>query len=838
MSTVEGRVVTAVRDGMCVDLTGRPASGRSRLLRRLGSLLAEEGVRTLRLAGVPALSDRPLSGFLVVEPQEAAPPTGNLTDLVSHLRSWCAEGRRAVLVDDADALDEISTGVLTSVHRATGVPVVTVRAPGPAADRTRVLRDGLQPGITVAVPPLTFEGVHQLVHDILPRTPGPTLVARIATLSGGLPGLVRALVDLAAREERVADQRGLLELAGEPWAPGLEHALTPFLRGLAPDELAALTTLALAGTRPLRSAQRLADPALLDSLEQRGLLEVLDQPGAPEVSVFPPLLAEHLVRSCPPVRRELTHAQVLEATAGGPGTGAPAPVGMPAPGVDALVSARIAQHWAARRHELRARWEQDRSAATGLALLEAVLTGPDDLELFDRVAAGTVTEPGSVEAVEIAGLVALRRARRGGGAGAARAVLAAAAPSSGAAGLAADLAGDYIELLVDRVPAERAVDPELLGTPLDGVARLIAAESRLVQGRTSAALGQLTAGLPVPSLLVRHTGNLVDLARILDGQVSAGVAGALDGLARARAELDPGPLGAYAYTAALGLALAGRFTELESVVSSTLTVTTTSQLEADFRAGLIAVASVAADWQGRHAYGRRLANQSRAVGVRAGPFPAMLPADVLGAGRTDQDAGDLIWGAALDRLERGYVAAGVFAAVEALDHDPRPDRAGVLADASSGVGGVLLPALVSYGVALAARDAEQLRSARDALAAAGAHAYATRAAVAAAVALRGEGRTAAATRELDGAWRAAAPLGAGRRGFFAAYVRLLDLTEREFDVLGLLAAGVSTADTSRALSLSVRTVENYVQSIYRKTGVNTREDLDRVQSTWLTEPEG
>ena len=51
------------------------------------------------------------------------------------------------------------------------------------------------------------------------------------------------------------------------------------------------------------------------------------------------------------------------------------------------------------------------------------------------------------------------------------------------------------------------------------------------------------------------------------------------------------------------------------------------------------------------------------------------------------------------------------------------------------------------------------------------------------------------------------------------------LSRREQQVLGRLLAGASVKETAGKLSLSVRTVEDYVKTIYRKHGVHSRGEL-------------
>lgn len=53
------------------------------------------------------------------------------------------------------------------------------------------------------------------------------------------------------------------------------------------------------------------------------------------------------------------------------------------------------------------------------------------------------------------------------------------------------------------------------------------------------------------------------------------------------------------------------------------------------------------------------------------------------------------------------------------------------------------------------------------------------------------------------------------------------LTPRELEVLKLLGHGLTNREMAEALSLSTRTVEAHLRSIYPKLGVNTRSAATR-----------
>ena len=48
------------------------------------------------------------------------------------------------------------------------------------------------------------------------------------------------------------------------------------------------------------------------------------------------------------------------------------------------------------------------------------------------------------------------------------------------------------------------------------------------------------------------------------------------------------------------------------------------------------------------------------------------------------------------------------------------------------------------------------------------------------------------------------------------------LTEREAEVIGLLARGLQTKQVARALGIAVKTADRHVQNAYAKIGVSTR----------------
>jgi DNA-binding CsgD family transcriptional regulator len=70
--------------------------------------------------------------------------------------------------------------------------------------------------------------------------------------------------------------------------------------------------------------------------------------------------------------------------------------------------------------------------------------------------------------------------------------------------------------------------------------------------------------------------------------------------------------------------------------------------------------------------------------------------------------------------------------------------------------------------------------------------------------------------------RPAAGQGAARQAAGQAGRRPAGLSERECEVLGLLARGLATKQVARRLGISPKTCDHHIQRLYRKTGLSTR----------------
>ena len=144
------------------------------------------------------------------------------------------------------------------------------------------------------------------------------------------------------------------------------------------------------------------------------------------------------------------------------------------------------------------------------------------------------------------------------------------------------------------------------------------------------------------------------------------------------------------------------------------------------------------------------------------------------------------------------------------------------------VDGDFVAALARHAAALAGGAAAEIEAAGRALDALGASLLAAEAYAAAAAAYR----TAGATRPATSAARRAAELTAACGDVLTPGLATGQLgerlTRREREIAAMAAAGASSREIAATLVLSVRTVDNHLQSAYTKLGVTSRDELAQV----------
>ena len=803
-------IALSLHDGYSVNLVGHPGSGRTFVVRSVADRASERGFAVLALRGVAALRDRPLAplavaGVDVASNGSPAPISAAVQALLGRLPA----GRGALLIDDADDLDAATAGVVAAAHAERAFPVLAVTRPaGRHRSPVRSLIAGLQPGVRLRMEPLGFDQLHQEVHEMLPGTVDPSLVAQIATLSGGLPGLVRAIIDSGRRTGSIVQQHAVWRATGGLWDARLAQAVEPLLVDLDDDEAEALAKLAQAGTVPVVSARDIVADSMLARLDELGLIEVADTPMGALVGVFPPLAAEHL-RAARSVATLDTRAEREPLT-------------------DSLVvmlNTRIMQHRRMEVATLRAAWTAEPSAQNATLLLRALNEASAPSAEFETVFAGTRPDgQDTIWGIRFLAWQALHRAVMRRDLARARHMLSSCRASAPQFDSQLRVFEAEVCLAAGAMPEAELLEP---GSTDDAtsLARLDAARRMVAvyAGRTADAL----SGLPDHDQERTDRSNSVRqvaaLAHMFNGDLDVGIEMALRAMAEAEDIMNPGLILVYAYVAGFGMMFAGRLDDAQALLDPVLALTGPTMVHEYYHTGVLGLAALAASWRGQNKYSEALRAQAEAAKVHSGPFP-----DILRVGRPDEDT----WARVDERLAGGHVAAGISLAATAAEMCPQEDRARAVTDRALATQSPFLAELGRYIEAATAADPDRLADCASAFREQGALLYAVKAGVTRALALRARGDLAASARQADAAWAEIAAHTQAPVGLFTQLARAVGFSARELEIARLLAGGMSASAIASTLSLSYRTVENYLSSACRRLGATGRADLVRAVSTW------
>ncbi|GAA1401512.1 helix-turn-helix transcriptional regulator [Oerskovia paurometabola] len=869
-------VARAIAAGTSVSVVGLPGSGRSTLLDQVRDAADDDGWHVVRVPGAGGTGDRPLEGLVLAG--LVTGPTGSLGALataVEDVARAAGTGRTLFVLDDVDALDDASAAVVAAVVRRVGASVVaTVRPPFPgerSVERVLLGRDAT----VLWMPVLPFEEVHRMASEVLGGQVDSDVAGRVYSLSGGLPGIARSIVLEARRAGHLTEFEGRWIARRDLWTPALTVAVGRLLGDLGEEARDGLGILSTLGPAEVATVRRLVPWPVVVTLDDHGLVRLVEEEDRSLVVVFPPLLAEHL-RHTGHGARGLHALEAISATLAVDDDEATAlrrpllgsPMGWSSSPESAAILGRILRERAATQLLVhREAWRREPTSRNTVLYLDALLVDGAPAERISEVLAETRRH----EAVEPPGYVAFVRAWEAGY----RALVLhdARGALTGLSDLAAhDVAGEaplfdaiaqHVRLVVevgghaeqaaawsergqdaptapraDDMPS-RAEDDGLVRAQggiliqSDDVVRLVRGESLLAQGRVVDAWHEL-AEVTLPETSPRQdAASLVPQAQMLSGQIVAATDRSMRLLDEARGTLERDMIEPHGYVVALGLFLQGRFTSLRDHLTSIFAISAPAPLRPTTRAGLLTLAAALSFLEGNVRSARSLVSQLESMRLVGAFTPLARPAVpravlALSSGEGPREATREAWDDVSSLMDRGHVLAAVFDGALLVDLWPDQDRAPRLAALALGAQGTVLPALGRYLLAAAERDPEALLRCVDDLKDRRLVVYATRAHTAAVRLLREDGQSARATAE-SARLRTAAEQVGDELGLLVATSDTSGLTPREAEVARLVADGLSNREVAARLVLSERTVDNHVYRIFRKLGVGSRDEIGR----WL-----
>ncbi|PIO50387.1 hypothetical protein BV502_08550 [Leucobacter sp. OAMLP11] len=281
-----------IEAGVNLEVFGTPGSGRSTFLSALGSQLTQAGFSPFIVRGVRAFENRPLAALqsfgLVRTDNRSRDLIGSAAQ---EIRQRLGQEFAVLLVDDWDSLDSASWGVLDGVRRELHVPVVVARGLHSETDESHALLPGSAQVIEML--PLGFEELEAVVSERLGGAISVATMSRILEASGGIVGLAVQLVEAARRNGHIRFDGGLWSDPRDLWTSGMRGPVRRFLGGLQRNEVETLETLAIVGVIDLDAARGLIEWEVLERLEERGLIQIVQSESRGLVTVTPPLVVDY-----------------------------------------------------------------------------------------------------------------------------------------------------------------------------------------------------------------------------------------------------------------------------------------------------------------------------------------------------------------------------------------------------------------------------------------------------------------------------------------------------------------------------------------------------------------
>ena len=286
-------------------LSGSAGIGKSRLLREAVAVLPAEHFAVYRASANIASSGLPFGGLAQILP--ADPPAGLSA---AGLLRWAVDGLQAesghrpivLAVDDAHLLDPPSAALAHLLVREGATLLGTLRTAEPVPPPISALwTEGLLSHAELA--PLTDQESRELLTALVRGPVEAGSAQRLIRLGNGNPLLLRELVLAAMGGGELTESYGFWRWTGRlTLAPSLADLVGARIGGLTPGVRDVLELVAFGEPIGLTLLMRAAAPADVEAAEDRGLIRVGTDERRRDVRLAHPLYGEVVRRGCPVTR--------------------------------------------------------------------------------------------------------------------------------------------------------------------------------------------------------------------------------------------------------------------------------------------------------------------------------------------------------------------------------------------------------------------------------------------------------------------------------------------------------------------------------------------------------
>ncbi|MFJ4026890.1 LuxR C-terminal-related transcriptional regulator [Paenarthrobacter sp. NPDC089989] len=830
------RILDYVGRGIGVRVIGAPGSGKTTVISSAVANAEKTGFTIHSVTGLRTHRNIPYAAVKGLG-MEMRPGRSGVLDLADVMVSQLAKpGKHLMMVDDIQLLDNESLAVLEAVRQQSFAPMIATAPETHNFTRGQlaVLNQGRE--AVVQLDPLHYEQVHALIAKVLGGPADVDTTARILTKSAGNPRLIVRITETALLSNLLVRRDGMWHMsAGTLWNDHLSGTVEALLAELPEEDVNALHSMAILGTARIDVLQKIVSPDVLDRLERRGFLSVMDDHHNGTIAaISPPVIVDyfrgrrtlrdrHLLRSriagllesSPQVTRDETStADCLSR--------ALSALRLERGNDDAVTARHFQDHNAVRERARFERWEANKTATNAAALLRVYWGAPVDPVRTARVLTETPTDDADPSELLFLTITKALLAIPAGGASAAVEVLQAFGDANPELKADAEAAMLFLGASHGRVPEQPAGVPEVGARTFEVLTQALL---ELYRCRPTVAL-KLINDVDNDELFPHLRPFIHGYALFAAGRVDESLVFALEWRAEARKNLDQFGVVTSSYVAVHGLLYSGYFDEAEYLMSSVFAMGRPGFVVDLLYDAMLRLAGL------RQATTSTtptlsIASQARSEmpdvgplpGIGKGPYVLVTTSDMQPAA-FDKDASKLI----KRQLKSGYVLEAKMTALlctclapgrRVLDllqkvlrdsgilvHDQFVAIAAAVVETDHQLLGLLLkhyePDQDVYQVGMLLRSA--LRG----------HV------------LEGDTTSAEALATASSAFAARFPSENEQLSFntFEASA----LTEREIEIAAL-AGYLSNVQIGERLRISARTVENHISNALRKTGATSRTSL-------------
>lgn len=299
--------------GGCV-LSGRSGVGKTRLALEAAERAKASGRDVEWLVATHGTSEVSLGALA---PALGVPPPAVSEGELLHWagRQLAARSDLVVCVDDAHLLDAASASILLQLAaRREGFVLATIRSGADCPEAVVSLwKDGWAERMEVL--PLALSETVALAQEFLAAELTADTADLVCRLSAGVPLYLRELLIAAVEEGSVVETAEGRKAWRGPLVPNarLGELVTTRLSRLTDDEREALLTVALGEPLDLQVAEQVVDAAKLSRLEQRGMTSTLIDRDRPVVRLSHPLYGEVLRARAPTATSREVHRRLAQA---------------------------------------------------------------------------------------------------------------------------------------------------------------------------------------------------------------------------------------------------------------------------------------------------------------------------------------------------------------------------------------------------------------------------------------------------------------------------------------------------------------------------------------------